>query len=292
MSKPYFPLSDDELRDLCLNQKLSQNEIAKKYNVGQSSVSRHLRKIGLGGARNFNDRSGENNPNWQGVALTPCENCGKPIGTSLSERGKGEHNYCSKKCYGEHARKKHAVTKKCVICGKSFNVILHESEDRRFCSVQCAALDPNEKERKSKVHKGKIIPEWHRQAVSKAQSERAAELEFTYGKNGHHDSPKAGNIFYRSSYEKIAYQILDKDSSVICYQPEPFVIEYINQDGHTRRYRPDILVDKEGKRVLIEIKPAWKLNDDKTIRKIDAGRKFAEKKGWCFEIWTEKELGI
>jgi len=44
--------------------------------------------------------------------------------------------------------------------------------------------------------------------------------------------------------------------------------------------------------VLIEVKPAWKLNDDKTVRKIEAGRNFAKQKGWDFEVWTEKELEI
>lgn len=144
----------------------------------------------------------------------------------------------------------------------------------------------------SKVHKGKTIPEWHRQAVSKAQSSISDESRFTYGRNGHHDSPKAGNIFYRSSYEQLAYQLLDNDATVTHYQPEPFVIKYINQDGNTRRYRPDILIEKEEQTILVEVKPQWKLSDPKTQLKIEAGKQYAAQKGWVFEVWTEKELGI
>jgi hypothetical protein len=118
------------------------------------------------------------------------------------------------------------------------------------------------------------------------------EERYSRGKKGHHDSPKAGNIFYRSSYERIAYELLDNDAAVTHYQPEPFTIKYPNADGNTRRYRPDILVQKGEQTILVEIKPEWKLSDPKNILKFEAGKQYAAREGWGFEVWTEKELGI
>jgi hypothetical protein len=54
----------------------------------------------------------------------------------------------------------------------------------------------------------------------------------------------------------------------------------------------DILVEKEEQTILVEVKPQWKLLDPKTQLKIEAGRQYATQKGWVFEVWTEKELGI
>jgi len=71
------------------------------------------------------------------------------------------------------------------------------------------------------------------------------------------------------------------------------VIEYKNKDGNLRRYRPDILINYiDGSMSLVEIKPQWQMSDNKVKVKIAAGRKYASKKGWRFEVWTEKELGL
>jgi hypothetical protein len=56
---------------------------------------------------------------------------------------------------------------------------------------------------------------------------------------------------------------------------------------------PDILTDTKR---IIEVKSDWvfkKQNkDDMVYRKIAAAQKWAEKNGYTFEVWTEKELGI
>ncbi len=268
-------------------------EFEDKHRDGKRFCSRSCAGVYNSSRRVFPDYSGDKNPNWKGVSLTPCDNCGKPIGKSIADRGVGKHNYCSKKCYGKHLTKLKTVVLICPICKKSFTVHKHEANDGRFCSVQCAGKDPAEKERKSRMHKGKTISEQHRQAVSKAMSARSSEKEFSYGKNGHYVSVKAGNIFYRSSYERIAYEMLDADTTVIRYQPEPFVIAYPNSEGKIRRYRPDILVEKRtGKTVLIEVKPRWKMGDRNTRLKLEAGERYAKNNGWTFEVWTEKELKI
>lgn len=203
--------------------------------------------------------------------------------------------FCSKSCAGSHnARKRHPVQKKdnpkqCAICEKSFAA---KRESTKYCSAQCYFKDEEAALRRGLPHKGKKLSEYVKQAISAANSERNAESAYTYGTNGHHDSPKAGNIFYRSSYEQKSYQLLDNDATVIHYQPEPFVIKYINQDGNVRRYRPDILIEKGEQTILVEVKPQWKLSDPTTQLKLEAGRQYAAQKGWMFEVWTETELGI
>lgn len=109
-----FPLSKEQLYELYVVQGMTQYEIAEKYKVGQTSVCRHLKNHGIIALYN-GDRSGEKNPNWKGVALTPCDNCGKPIGKALSERGIGERNYCSRKCYGVQRTKLRTVSIVCEI---------------------------------------------------------------------------------------------------------------------------------------------------------------------------------
>lgn len=236
-------------------------------------------------------KTGESNPNWKGGTIRQCRGCGKDFHDSHYEG----RVFCSRSCAGSHnARRRHPVQRKddpkrCIICGKSF---ITKRDSARYCSAQCYFKDEKVAIRRGIPHKGKKLSEHIKQAISIANSARNAEFVYTHGRNGHHDSPKAGNIFYRSSYEQLAYQLLDNDATVTHYQPEPFVIEYTNQDGNTRRYRPDILVGKEGQTILVEVKPQWKLSDPTTQLKIEAGERYAAQKGWVFEVWTEKELGI
>lgn len=244
--------------------------------------------------RVFPDRSGSNNANWKGARDIPCDTCGNPLGEKAYFRSKNnKHKYCSRKCYGIGRTSLLTVSLTCPVCKKKFVVAKHDEGKRKYCSSQCVGKDPKENERKSVLHKGKVIEEWHRQACSEAAIKRSAEKVYTSGKNGHHESPKAGVVYYRSSYELIGYKILDDDLNIQSYETEPVAIKYENKEGNTRRYQPDILVKKKnGSFVLIEIKPKWQLKEEKVQLKLEAGKKFARQNGWKFEVWTEKELGI
>lgn len=241
-------------------------------------------------------KSGASNGRWKGgIKDSVCQFCGE----TFKPKFHLPRMFCSKKCAAKVNRSKRLTPtqkelktngKKCETCGSIFHT---RRINAKYCSRVCYRNNPSFPSLQGARGKGKTIPEWHRQAVSKATSARIPEKEFSYGKSGHHISAKAGSVFYRSSYEKIAYQILDADDKVISYQPEPFVIMYVNSEGNARRYRPDILVKKSrGKPVLIEVKPEWKMKDEKTILKIEAGKKYAAAQGWRFEVWTEKKLGL
>jgi hypothetical protein len=109
---------------------------------------------------------------------------------------------------------------------------------------------------------------------------------------GHFWSEKNGkNLWYRSSYEPIAYQMLESNVRVVKYEVESVRIEYQWSDGSVHRYHVDILVwYDDGTKELIEIKPEYELEDDLVKLKIDAGKKYAEQNGIRFSVWTEDEL--
>lgn len=113
------------------------------------------------------------------------------------------------------------------------------------------------------------------------------------GTRGWHESPKAGKVYYRSSYEKLAFLILDQLSVVESYEVEPLLIEYKHPCGAVRGYYPDILVKYGGgRRELIEIKPERFLSDPVNKRKARAARKWCRQNKVDFSMWTEAQLGL
>lgn len=172
------------------------------------------------------------------------------------------------------------------------------------------------KQKMSDIHSGKIFTEEHctnisigrkkmlelqggfsrehRENISKAtikQYRNGFEPKLHH-LNGWHDSPKAGKIFYRSSYEKKAYIKLDEDPEVKTYYAEKINTEYFNPEkGINSSYLIDILVEFiDGSQLLIEVKPEKFLEDKIVSLKIEAGQKKADKLGIGFEVWTEMNL--
>jgi hypothetical protein len=137
---------------------------------------------------------------------------------------------------------------------------------------------------KSQEHRERISA-----GVAKAYVEDRFHPEY-WTKRGHHLSPKAGNVYYRSSYELKAYQLLDADPTVLTYTPEPFAIPYKDAQGQSRNYVPDILVSYiDGSTLLVEIKPQYQLDAPEVEYKHAVAQLHSQ--GW-FAVWTEAELAI
>lgn len=134
----------------------------------------------------------------------------------------------------------------------------------------------------------------------------------------------ASNIIYRSLWEAKLFNYMDKHPYVIEWASEEFFIPYISPvDKKMHRYFPDVYVvlknpkDETLKTLIIEVKPykqvippdPSKKNATKTGRtstrylrevktyavndaKWKAAREYCADRGWQFEIFTEKELGI
>lgn len=230
-------------------------------------------------------KTGDKNPNWKGGTVCACKLCGASFDKGYVQ------DYCSRLCAARvlAARRKRNTDTACATCGKLF---YSKRISAKYCSLGCYKTSSSFVELQGMRNRGKPTPEHTKQAVSRASSARNSQSSYTSGKSGHHQSAKSGTVYFRSSYEERAYKILDNNLLVTSYQAEPFTIEYINADGNLRRYKPDILVEQLDKKIIIEVKPRWKMPDPTVQLKISAGMDYAKKNGMTFEVWTENELGI
>ena len=122
------------------------------------------------------------------------------------------------------------------------------------------------------------------------------------------------NIIYRSSWERRFMIFCDMNESVLEWGSEEVIIPYVSPlDNKIHRYFPDFLIkiktrDGHTEVRLIEVKPYsqcirpevptrtsksflekvknWGIN----TAKWQAAEKFAEGRGWKFQLLTEKEL--
>lgn len=106
-------------------------------------------------------------------------------------------------------------------------------------------------------------------------------------KSGEHVSPKAGVVWFRSSYELAAFKLLDQMSVVETYEVEPFPISY----GEGKVYIPDILISyRDGSRELVEVKPERLVGLKENKAKFSAARRWCRENDATFEVWTETHL--
>lgn len=107
---------------------------------------------------------------------------------------------------------------------------------------------------------------------------------------GTHHSPKCPTpINYRSGWEYTVALYLDQDPNVLSYEYESINIRYAIA-GRYRTYTPDFLIlYKDGKKVIAEIKRADKLTDRKVIAKAVATRKWLKENklgDYDYQFWT------
>ena len=105
------------------------------------------------------------------------------------------------------------------------------------------------------------------------------------------------DIFYRSSYEKKAYSILENDITVVTYEAEPIEISY-KINNQMRQYIPDILVHYiDNTHRFIEVKSWYAIWSEEQRPKILAKLKALIQYSFIVDyktprLWHEKHLGI
>ena len=127
-------------------------------------------------------------------------------------------------------------------------------------------------------------------------------------------------VVYRSSWEQRVFYFLDTHPSILEWGSESIVIPYKSPiDNQIHRYFVDLhftVKNKNGeiKKYLIEIKPKKQTEPPKEPKrktqkalerykqeqlefvknqaKWEAAKKWAKNKGYIFQIWTEKTLGL
>ncbi len=134
----------------------------------------------------------------------------------------------------------------------------------------------------------------HRQRIREAtlkQYERGFNPN-AHHRNGYHISPKCEKAFYRSSYEKKAFMILDEMENVKNYEVEKIRIPYWNPLEKTQAiFIVDVIVElNDGSKMVIEIKPMIWINSLVNTSKIDALKLWSEKENMTYEIWNEFKL--
>ena len=211
-----------------------------------------------------------------------CIGCGIVYQTT-NKNGK----FHSIKCAGIYRRKtpkkKNPPTIKCCEwCHNNFEVpFAYRKKSKNCCSRSCSSHLSNSK------------PE----VKIKAAETLSVSIENGYCRwgtinKGHLFFAKAGKeVFYRSGWEKRAFEILEIDDDVKCFEVEPVTIPYFFEKQ--RNYTPDILVSyKDGVNVLVEVKPKCHVGALVNIAKFNAARKYCAENGMKFEVWTQDELGL
>jgi len=129
------------------------------------------------------------------------------------------------------------------------------------------------------------------EAASKAFIEGRRNFQKGY-KSGYFVSTKSSlRMFYRSSYELKALEILESDPTVISFDTETLRIPYLRLDGSAHYYIPDITAHYvDGSVKLIEIKPSYQQFDESVITKRLAAQKYCEIHNLIHVTWDETSL--
>lgn len=115
------------------------------------------------------------------------------------------------------------------------------------------------------------------------------------GKVGDYYSKKTNtSLFYASSYEKRAMEILEMDKDVKSYGNCKFFINYTDPENNKiHNYFPDISAEYgTGEKKIIEIKPESLASKPKNLAKFSAAREYYKMNDLKFEVWTEKDLNL
>jgi hypothetical protein len=112
-------------------------------------------------------------------------------------------------------------------------------------------------------------------------------------------------VTYRSYWEKQTFKWIEKQKNIRWWNSEETIVPYIcGTDNKPHRYFIDLTIKfNNGKVLLVEIKPHGQtlppkrkknLNESlryiKNISKWKYAKKYADNRGYHFEIWTEKTL--
>jgi len=226
-------------------------------------------------------KKGRNSPTWKGGKVkVECEICGKvrEIDPGEYEKSESKKFYC-RECFLE----------KMIGRGIPWNIGLTKETDVR---VALAAEKVSNTKQNWSEEKRKELSEGASKRIIKRILDNP-ELILSYGKAGHFFSEKNNReLFYRSSYELLAFNILEQLSKVKKYEVETIQIPYEYQ-GRQYNTIPDILVTYiDNTKELIEVKSSFKMKDEKENTKIWAMNDYAALQGWDFNVWTEKELNI
>ncbi len=102
---------------------------------------------------------------------------------------------------------------------------------------------------------------------------------------------KANSVPYESTIERDFMYFLEYDARVVSYESQPLFITGTTEDGTPHVYTPDFLVIRTTDRIIVECKPANRVDDEDIQQQCTLGRQWAAShEDHHFLLVTEQEL--
>ena len=248
-----------------------------------------------------------------------CKECGK-----LFKPIRQSHWLCSLSCSGKRGGRKTGEYYKTPegrelrrkIFYESYQKLTPEakqlSNDRKSASMLALYAKMSTEERKQKYGHGKSVNPEQYMKNFKNGGYNSYMKGFFKPRNPSKYQGNPKNIIYRSSYEFKYMNQLDTDPNVLFWSSEETRVPYHSPlDDRLHTYFPDfkVTLKEPNITILVEIKPYTQTiqptqngNKKRFIKesvtyaknqaKWIAASRLCEKRGWKFQILTEKELGI
>lgn len=178
----------------------------------------------------------------------------------------------------------------CYLCGERhylFGKHLKDETRQKLSNVKKGKMKGEDNPFYGKKHSQEM-----REKMSFKMSQRilSGEYAICFSKGIFHSNKNNKDFIYRSSWEEVVMEQLEKDENVLSYDVEPFSIEY-NFNDCIKHYIPDMLIEyKDGSKKLIEIKPSCFVEHELNLSKFDAAISFCQSKNIQFEVWTEENI--
>jgi hypothetical protein len=110
-------------------------------------------------------------------------------------------------------------------------------------------------------------------------------LNATSRKSTEYNSKKVGKLILKSGWEVKFVKFLDDNPEVVVFEYEPFHLDYQGPDGGMHKYYPDFLIlYRNNHQEVVEIKPAFLLNDPVVVNKLNSLRLYCEDKNMGLSI--------
>lgn len=213
--------------------------------------------------------------------------------------------FCCDFCHRENRKKVENQYKKvCEYCNTDFLVPSYRFKKAKCCSDSCRAKNTQKNmsvktvENRRRLCSEKLLARYKSTPSMLEKNVNNLLSAKFYGKTrtkrGTYFSTKNNiNITYRSSWEESVFLWLDKNEEVSSYECEKLRLKYKDPKNNSldKIYIPDILLKyKNGKEILVEIKPKAFFNDPINIEKFKAAKEYCKQNNIDFEIWSDDKI--
>lgn len=228
-----------------------------------------------------------------------CKYCNTP--TTLLSIKDGYREFCNRSCGGKYIQTQHDLVKHLKPYQKINHKYLRCPEVQKKANRGNKTPDALRRAEATRVKNGtrkKIMdilqtPEMHRKRTKALLAKNPNHFVDISRKGGFNGTTKgflktskAGDVFYRSSWEKKVFLALDLEEKVLSFEVEPY--KYLIPLPSGKNYKPDILIEySDGSTFLIEVKPAYQMGQTRNLEKFKAAYFFCRENNLNWDVWNE-----